>query len=162
MDHLPSEQPPRKPSLWRIIWTDYPAFYGSLVPVVSWIVLIAWLPDWRGEGPVISEAARPFFITLAAIATLGGLSVLLWRLWLLFGIFRRGAQVRGKISSVEIRRDHGWVEFCYIFDHQEYTSRAEVHRNARTKELKAGDLVVLLVDRARPQRAFIRDLYFEQ
>jgi hypothetical protein len=161
MDHFSPDQSPHKPSLWRIIWTDYPAFYASLVPVVSWIVLLAWLPDWRGGGPVISPGARPFFIMLAALATLVGLGVLLWRIWLVFKLFSKGVQVRGKISSVEIRRDHGWVEFFYIFDHQEYTSRIEVHRNAQTKGLKAGDLVVLVVDRANPQRAFIRDLYLD-
>jgi Protein of unknown function (DUF3592) len=159
MDQFSPLQPLRKPSLRRIIWTDYPASYASLVPVVSWIVLLAWLPDWRGDGPIISPIARPFFLALAAIATLAGLAVLVWRVWLVFKLFGKGLQVRGKISSVEIRRDHGWVEFCYIFDHKEYTSRTEVHRNAQTKGLKAGDLVVLVVDRANPQRAFIRDLY---
>jgi hypothetical protein len=159
MDQLSPEHSSRRPSLRRIIWTDYPAFYASLVPVVSWIVLMAWLPDWRGDGPVISPGARPFFLTLAVIATIAGLSVLVWRVWLVFKLFSKGSQVRGKICSVEIRRDRGWVEFVYIFDHKEYTSRIEVHRNAQTKGLKAGDLVVLVVDRANPQRAFIRDLY---
>ncbi len=161
MDHFPPENSPRKPSLRRILWTDYPAFYASLVPVVSWIVLLAWLPDWRGDGPVISPGARPFFLSLAALATVAGLIVLVWRVRLVYQLFGRGLLVRGKISSVEIRRDHGWVEFCYIFDHQEYTSRIEVHRNAQTKGLKAGDLVVLVVDRNHPKRAFIRDLYLD-
>ena len=159
MDQFSPEHSVRKPALRRIIWTDYPAFYASLVPVVSWIVLLAWLPDWRGDGPVISSEARPFFLTLAAIATVAGLGVLIWRVWLVYKLFRKGVQVRGKISSVEIRRDRGWVGFFYIFDHKEYTSRIEVHRNTQTKGLKAGDLVVLVVDRANPKRAFIRDLY---
>jgi hypothetical protein len=161
MDQIPSEHSPRKPSLRRIIWTDYPAFYASLVPVVSWIVLLAWLPDWRGDGPIISPTARPFFLILAALATIGGLSVLVWRIRLVFKLFGKGVQIRGKISSVDIRRDHGWVEFCYIFDHKEYTSRIEVHRNAQTKGLSVGDLVMLVVDRTNPQRAFIRDLYLD-
>jgi len=159
MDQFSPEHSVRKPALRRIIWTDYPAFYASLVPVVSWIVLLAWLPDWRGDGPVISPEALPFFLTLAAIATVAGLGVLIWRVWLVYKLFRKGVQVRGKISSVEIRRDRGWVGFFYIFDHKEYTSRIEVHRNTQTKGLKAGDLVVLVVDRANPKRAFIRDLY---
>ena len=162
MDQLPSEHPPHKPSLRRIIWTDYPAFYASLVPVVSWIVLLAWLPDWRGDGPVISPEARPFFLTLATLATCVGLCVLVWRVWLVFKLFSKGLQVRGKISSVEIRRDRGWVKFFYIYDHKEYNSQTEVHRNAQTKKLKAGDLVVLVVDRVKPERAFIRDLYLDE
>jgi hypothetical protein len=159
VEQIPPDQTDRKASLWRVIWTDYPAFYAALAPVVSWIVLLAWLPDWRGEGSVISASARPFFITLAVIVSMVGLCVLFWRLWLVFSLLRRGALVRGKISSVEIRRDRGWIEFFYIFEHKEYTSRIEVHRNAQTKELRAGENVLLVVDRARPQRAFIRDLY---
>jgi hypothetical protein len=159
MDHFSPEHAPRKPSLRRRSWTDYPAFYASQIPVVSWIVLLAWLPDWRGDGPIISLTARPYFLVLAALATIGGLIVLLWRIWLVFKLFGKGIQIRGKISSVEIRRDHGWVEICYIFDHKEYTSRTEVHRNAQTKSLKAGDLVVLVVNRSNPRQAFIRDLY---
>jgi hypothetical protein len=162
MDNFSPESSPRRPSIRRIIWTDYPAFYASLVPVVSWIVLLAWMPAWRDDGPIISESARPFFLSLAAIATIAGLAVLVWRLWLVFRVFGQGVQVRGKISSVELRRDHGWVEFFYIHEHQEYTSRIEVHRNAQTKGLKAGDRVILVVDRQNPKRAFIRDLYLDR
>jgi len=159
MERLPLDHTPRKPSIRRIIWTDYPAFYATITPLVAWIVLLAWLPDWRGDGAVISVSSRPFFITLAAIVTVVGLSVLLYRLWLIFKLFRLGAQVRGKIASVEMRRDRGWVEFFYIFEHKEYTARIEVHRNAQTRALKVGELAALVVDRSRPQRAFIRDLY---
>jgi Protein of unknown function (DUF3592) len=159
MDHFSPENSPCKPALRRIIWTDYPAFYASLIPVVSWIVLLAWLPDWRGDGPIISPQARPFYLTLATLATAAGLGVLIWRVWLVHMLFRKGVQVRGKISSVSIRRDHGWVDFFYIFDHKEFTSRIEVHRNSQTKGLKVGDLVILVVDRSNPKRAFIRDLY---
>ena len=149
----------RRISLLRILWTDYPAFYSALVPAVAWVVYLAWTPDWRGAGPVITKQAHPIFLTLALIATAGGLSFLLIRLWTLFRVFRTGAEVKGKISSVEIKRDHGRVEYVYIFEHQEYFSGAEVHRNAETRALKVGDHVTLVVDRTKPRRAFIRDLY---
>jgi len=149
----------RRLSLRRILWTDYPAFYSALVPVVAWIVYLAWTPDWRGAGPVIKAEARPFFLTLALIATAGGVAVLLIRLWILWKTFRTGVEVKGKLSSVELKRDHGRVEYVYIFDHKERFSGAEVHRNTETRLLKAGDHVMLMVDKAKPSRAFIRDLY---
>ncbi|MCC7129839.1 MAG: hypothetical protein B6D39_01715 [Anaerolineae bacterium UTCFX2] len=155
------DSPKRRLSLWRILWTDYPAFYAALVPVVAWIVYLAWTPDWRGAGPVIKAEAHPIFLTLAFIATGGGLAVLLIRLWILWKAFKTGVEVKGKISSVELKRDHGRVEYVYIFDHQEYFSSAEVHRNAETRLIKAGDHVTLIVDKTKPSRAFIRDLYTE-
>ncbi len=154
-----AEPPALRLSLFRILWTDYPAFYAVLVPVVSCIVYLAWTPDWRGYGAVISPEARPFFNILAILAGAGGFFVLAWRLLFLYNTFRRGIQIKGKISKAALKRDHGRVEYTYIFEHKEYFSGAEVHRNAQTKRLKVGDHVILVVDRLNPLHAFIRDLY---
>lgn len=160
-DSVNSEDEKRRLSLSRILWTDYPAFYASLVPVVAWIVYLAWTPDWRGNGPVITNEAKPFFLSLAFIATAGGFSVLIMRLWIFYKTFRNGAEVKGKISRVELKRDHGRVEYVYIFNHEEFFSGTEVHRNAQTRALKPGEHVTLMVDISKPSRAFIRDLYSE-
>jgi len=146
-------------SVTRLIWTDYPAFYASLVPLVAWIIYIAWIPDWRGQGPVVKPEARSLFLTLILLASAGGISVLISRIWLFQRVFRSGALVKGKISQVELRRDHGRVEYAYIFDHKEYFCSVAVHRTAKTKKLEVGEHVVLIVDRAKPSRAFIQDLY---
>jgi Protein of unknown function (DUF3592) len=153
------EQEKRRLSLKQILWTDYPAFYASLVPLAAWIVYLAWAPDWRGDGPIIRPEARSFFLTLVILASVGGLIVLAYRLWLISSTFRKGVQLRGKISKIELRRDHGRIEYVYIFDQKEYFSSTSVHRNAKTKELKAGTPVTLVVDQSKPSRAFIRDLY---
>ena len=152
----------RRLSFKRILWTDYSAFYASLVPFTAWIVYLAWAPDWRGRGPVIKPEARAFFLTMILLATIAGLSVLAFRLRLLYRVFQTGAQVRGKISRIELKRDHGRVEYAYIFDHQEYFSSSTVHRNAQTRALKGGETVILVVYRSKPARAFIRDLYIRR
>jgi hypothetical protein len=149
----------RRLSLSRILWTDYPAFYAALVPLVAWIVYLAWTPDWRGQGPVITTEAHPLFLGIALMATGIGAAMLLYRLWIIFKTFRNGSEVKGKISTIELRRDRGRVEYVYIFDHKEYFSGTQIHRNAQTKALKAGDHVTLVVDPSKPSRAFIRDLY---
>ena len=151
-----------KPSVRRIIWSDYPAFYASLVPLVAWIVYLAWAPNWRGSGPVLKAGAQPIYLALTVLGTIGAAGVLAYRLWLFFRLFRSGETVRGKISSVQLRRDRGKVEYSYIFNHQEFNSGAQVHRNARTKALKSGELVNLIVDPANPRRAFIRHLYTDE
>lgn len=146
-------------SLTRILWTDYPSFYASLVPLVAWIIYFAWFPDWNSQGPVIKPEAKSVFLTLIILSTLGGLSVLAYRLWLFLKVFRQGIQVRGKITHFELRRDHGRVNYAYIYDQQEYLSSAIVHRTSQTKELRIGEHVMLVVDHSKPSRAFICDLY---
>lgn len=149
-------------SLRRILWTDYTAFYTALVPIVAWIVYFAWTPDWTGKGAVIKPEAQPVFLALAILATLVSLVILAARFQLLFKIFREGIEVKGKITRSELRRDRGRVEYVYIYEHKEYFSSANVHRNLQTKALKSGEHVVLMVDRQKPSRAFIRDLYTRQ
>ncbi len=158
MDHSPWK-PSLKPSLVRIFWTDYLAFFFSLVPVSAWVIYFAWIPDWKGDGSVIPPRAAPFYMILAIVATLTSLAVFAWRLWLIYSVFKHGANVKGKITSVFIKRDRGRVEYTYIFDRKEYQTGVEIHRNERTKALKEGEHVDLLVDCSNPKRAFIRHLY---
>ena len=148
-----------RPSLLKIIWTDYPSFIFSSMAVVAWIVCLAWIPDWRGDGAVASPVAAKLFLGVAILLTLLGLGVLLWRAQILWTIFLGGAEVRGKISKIEMRRDRGLVEYTYIYNHEEYQSSASIHRTKQTLALKTGERVTLMVDSKSPKRAFIRDLY---
>ena len=151
----------RRLSFLRVIWTDYPAFYAALVPVVSWIVYIAWTPDWRGQGPVIKPEMRPIFLALAIIASTTGLLVVSPACTCLPGFFAAApaCAVRLTISSSSaIMADRMRVHLRP----PRYLSSTAVHRNAQTKALKSGEHVTLLVDRTKPSRAFIRDLYIRR
>ncbi len=157
------QQLPPRPSIRQILWTDYTAFFVALIPIVIWIVFLAWVPDWRRDNhPVISPQLRPFVLYFNLVLTVVTLVILFRRVRLLLKVFRDGAQVRGRITSFSMRRDRGQVEYIYIFDRDEYRSGVAVHRNKQTLALKVGDRVILMVDPDRPQRAFIRDLYVEQ
>ncbi len=146
-------------SLSKILWTDYPAFYASLLPLAAWMVFFAWFPKWTSSGPVIGPEARPLYLTLILAATAGGIAAAASRIFRFRQILRNGCQVRAKIIQIELVRDHGRIDFAYIFNHQEYLESASVHRNAEIKTLRNGDQVMLIVDRTKPSRAFIRDLY---
>lgn len=148
-----------RPSLLKILWTDYPAFFFSSTIVVAWIIILAWLPDWRGDGAIISPNASPIYLSIAVGITLVGAGVLFWRIRLLWDVFLNGAQVRGNILEVKIRRDRGSVKYTYIYNHEEYQASASIHRNQRTIAMKAGNPVFLMVDKRKPNRAFIRDLF---
>jgi hypothetical protein len=146
-------------SLLKIMWTDYPAFISTCTMAVAWIIILAWVPAWRSDGPIVSPEAKPVFLSIAALITLVGMAILLWRFQILWAALVSGAQVRGKITKIEMRRDRGQVKYTYIFNHEEFQSSAPIHRNKQTLALKTGSPVILMVDKKRPSRAFIKDLY---
>lgn len=150
---------PQKPAIQRIVWTDYTAFFASSLPVAFWVIVLAWVPDWRGTGPVASPAAAPVLVMGAILTTLGAILVTAWRVAWFWSLFRSGKIVPGKIESVNFRRDRGRVEYIYAFHNQSFQARAALHRTLKTRKIKPGDHVTLLVDPQHPGRSFIRDLY---
>lgn len=149
----------RVPSLSRIIWADYIAFISVIFPAVIWIVCLAWIPDWRGEGPVIPAWMVPHVLVFSLLAALLGSLFLAWRVWLIKKIFQNGSVVSGRITFVSLKRDRGRLDYTYNFEGKVYESGVSIHRNAQTKELRAGEKIILLVDQNNPKRAFMRDLY---
>ena len=149
----------RGPSLSRIIWTDYIAFISVIFPAVIWIVCLAWIPDWRREGPIIPVWMAPYVLVFCLFVTLLGSLVLAWRVWLINAIFRKGSVVSGQITFVSLKRDRGRLDYTFNFEDETYESGVSIHRNAQTKELRSGAKIILLVDPKNPKRAFMRDLY---
>ena len=149
----------RGPSITRIIWTDYIAFLATISPIAIWIVHLAWVPDWRGEGPVIPTWMAPYILVLSLAVTFGSALILAWRVLLIKTAFRSGSVASGRITAVSLKRDRGRLEYTYSLEGKTYQSGVSIHRNARTKELRAGEKIILLVDRKKPKRAFMRDLY---
>jgi len=141
------------------VWTDYTAFLAVIFPIVIWIVYLAWVPDWRGDGPIIPAWMVPYILVFSLLVTLGGILILAWRVLLINTIFRDGSVVSGRIEAVSLKRDRGRLEYTYIFKNKTYQSGVSIHRNAQTKELRAGEKIILLVDPKKPIRAFMRDLY---
>jgi hypothetical protein len=148
-----------RPSLGRIIWTDYTAFLSVIWPIAVWVVYIAWVPDWWGRKSLVSPWISPYLLYLAVAITLVGLGLLVWRVYLIWSMFRHGQEVAGRIASVVINRDRGRVEYTYTYKRKRYKTVAAVHRNKQTKALKSGEAVVLMVDQKNPERAFIRNIY---
>ena len=147
------------PSIPRIVWTDYTAFFMALSPVVVWIVYLAWVPQWRQSDPIIPTQGAWFFLYFAVVVTLIGLAVLAWRVRLFKTVFQEGLEIHGRISSFSMARDRGQVKYTYACQGKRYESGVTLHRTKQTRKLKVGDRVVLVVDRSNPGRAFIRDLY---
>jgi len=134
------------PSIIQIIWTDYFAFITALLPVCIWaLVLLIWKAQ--------------VYIRIGAVGTLIVFGLLAWRVVLFRKVFREGKSVLGRVSSAYLIRDRGRVEYTYSYQGKFYKSGVSIHRNSRTKALKEGEGVILVVDRRNPGRAFIRSLY---
>jgi hypothetical protein len=134
------------PSIIQIIWTDYFAFISALLPVCIWaLVLIIW-------------KAQVYFV-IGALGTLVVLGLLTWRVLLFRMVFRDGKSVLGRVCSAYLIRDRGRVEYTYSYQGKFYKSGVSIHRNGRTKALKEGQPLTLVVDQRNPGRAFIRSLY---
>jgi hypothetical protein len=136
------------PSVIQIIWTDYFAFILALLPVCIWSVVLL---IWKAE----------IYLKIGALGTLIVLGLLAWRVLLFRKVFREGKSVLGRVSSAYINRDRGRVEYTYSYLGKFYKSGVSVHRNSRTKALKEGEGVILVVDQRKPDRAFIRSLYLD-
>jgi len=139
------------PSLWRIVRVDYTASLGVLFPLVIWALALAV----RFFDP---EAASAFRL-LAPTVTALGLALLGWRVWMIRQVFSQGDETAGQIISAGFFRGRGRVEYVYTYQSVKYQSGNAVQASAITRPLRAGQPVGVMVDRLRPKRAFVRELY---
>jgi hypothetical protein len=140
-------------SIRRIIETDYIAYISILAPVIMWGVYAFSYFSGR-------ETGTTYTITLTAI-TVAGLLALIWRYRLFSTVFDDGQQTQATISRVSFYRDRGRIDYEYTYMGQQYKSGNAVHKISRVTGLKIGDRVTVMIDRNKPNRAFIKDLYLQ-
>lgn len=153
----------RQPSLVSIIQSDYAAFTAVLVPgiIVSIclvVAVLANLPDVPA-GAVGASPGSPLLLFAALAAALAGLGILSWRVWTIRGVFARGVEGSGVLTGVANVKDRGQLTFQFEHAGQIYECGCSVHRNRRTRKLKTGAAVAVVVDASDPRRAVLRDLY---
>ncbi len=145
----------RRPSLLRILTVDYPCFVALMVPVILVVLSLAGLfftldvNVWNDLKSILISAA----ILLVALV------VLAWRVQLFNAVFDDSIQAVATISRVSFYRDRGHIGYVYSYQGQKFNGGSVVMRMKRTRALQPGQQVVVMVDRNRPKRAFIRDLY---
>lgn len=153
----------QKPSVLRIIQSDYTALFAVAFPVIAWVIYVAtayfgFFPGLRGRDP-LTGASAPFFFYLGLVTTLIGVPVFIWRVRSFQALFARGVEVPGRVASISFYRDRGRVEYAYTYEGNTYQGGNAIMKTGRTKALQPGDEVVLIVDKDNPKRALIRDLY---
>jgi len=139
----------KRPSILRILNTDFFAGVGLAAPVFLWIGYIMLgifqkLP-WLG------------WMCVASIPI--GIGVAVYRCWTIISIFERGEEVDAVLSGTWFRKERGWVEFDYTFQGEVYHSGCSIMKTEQSIRLEKGQTVTLVFDPRKPQRVFVRDLF---
>jgi hypothetical protein len=128
---------------------------GVVVSICLGVLLLTSMPD----EPVSPATGLPLLTVAALASAFAGTVILVWRFWTIRGVFARGVEGSGVLTRVTAVKDRG--QLSYRFDHagQLYECGCSIHRNRRTRRLKRGAAVTVVVDAADPRRSLLRDLY---
>jgi hypothetical protein len=74
-------------------------------------------------------------------------------------VFEDGTEAKGVVTGLSFFRGRGRVQYSYTVHGEKQTSDNAINKNGRTRKLKVGQKVTVLVDRNNPKRAFIREIY---
>ena len=152
-----------KPSIYRIIRSDYAATLTAIMIVVIWGMYIAlnyfgYLPGTRGRDP-LTEADAPFFRNLGFVVTLIGMPIIGWRIRFFRKMFEFGEEVPGEVVNIWFRGDRGKIEYTYRYQNENYHSKKFIFKSERTKHHIQGDKVTLMVNPENPKQNVIKDFY---
>ena len=146
----------KRPTIFKIITIDYAAFMAALFPIVFWGMYLLLLALKNNPADLRTYPA------IASVVTIISILVLIWRIRLFFTIFGDGLEASATISNVSFYRDRGRVNYVYTHQGQKYASGNLVHKVKQTRLIEVGDEVIVMVDRNKPKRAYIRDLYIQE
>lgn len=153
-----------KPSLFRIIQSDYLAMLGILLPSVSLILYVSvayfgFFPGFRGHDPIQGTEGAPLFFYLFLAGLVLGIPLAIGRIRSIQRVFSTSIPVVGQVTDIYFYRDRGKVQFTYTYQDQEYSGVTAIMKTRKTSPLSKGSKVTLLIDRENPARALIRVLY---
>ena len=141
----------RNPSLFRVVSTDYPSFLSVLFPIVFGAFSLYFF--FAGN-----DALR-LFLPLAIGVTVVGVPVLVQRYRTISSVFAEGMQTKGVVTGLSFFRGRGRLEYSYTFQGEKQVSGNAINKNSRTRKLRVGQAVTVIVDRNNPKRAFIQEIY---
>lgn len=140
-----------RPSLLRLIQTDYPSFLAALFPLFGWGF---FLVDRLRR--VDTDAN---FVLIMGALTLAAVLVLVWRYTSIASIYAAGQEVTATLNNAAFFRGRGNLTYIYKFQGGKYSCTNTVMKTNRTSAYAAGDRVTVLVDPNNPRRAVIKELY---
>ena len=138
-------------SLFRMISTDYPSFLSVLFPIV--------FGGFSAYFFVTGNDAVQLFLLLAIGAIVLGVPYLVQRYRTISSVFADGIEAQGTVTNMFFFRGRGRVEYSYTVQGGKQTSSNAINKNSRTRSLKVGQTVTVVVDRNDPKLAFIKEIY---
>jgi hypothetical protein len=134
-----------------VISTDYPSFLSVLFPIVFGGFSIYFF--------FTRNDAFQLFLLLAIGATVVGVPVLVQRYRVISSVFADGSEAKGVVTGLSFFRGRGRVEYSYTFKGEKQVSANAINKNSRTRKLRVGEAVTVIVDPNNPKRAFIQEIY---
>jgi len=144
----------RRPTLLRIIDSDYTIALAILVPVIFWLLY------WTLAFLHLVDLKVPLYLVIGL--TTAGLLLAAWRCWLISRIFAGGVETRGDVQQIWFYRDRGRMMVTFTWEGQKIQKKSTIPKNDYTETLRKGQEVMLVIDRDQPDRAFLRDLYLRK
>lgn len=141
----------QSPSLFRIISTDYPSYLSVLFPVVFGAFTIYFFNT--------DNTASQLFLLITIVVTVIGVPTLIQRYRTISSVFANGIETKGVITYIGFLRGRGRVEYSYTAQGGKHTSSNAINRTGRTRNLRIGQEVKVVVDADNPKRAFIPEIY---
>ena len=141
----------QNPSLFRVISTDYSSFLSVLFPIV--------FGGFSAYFFFTGNNALQLFLLLAIGAIVLGVPYLVQRYRNISSVFADGIEAQGTVTNMFFFRGRGHVEYSYIVQGKKQTSSNAINKNGRTRNLKVGQTVTVVVDRNDPKLAFIKEIY---
>ncbi|MEK6221492.1 MAG: hypothetical protein N2D54_04525, partial [Chloroflexota bacterium] len=133
------------------IFTDYFALLGSFIPTM--LVIFSSYDIYQDR-----ELTNFNLYFLSAVVFVGAL-ILISRITIIGRVFEDGMDETATISAAGFFRGRGTLKYAYTFQGEKYTSSNQMLSTKRTKAVKVGQALIVMVDATKPKRAFIKDLY---
>ena len=140
-----------RPSVFRIILTNYVAFIAVLSPALLWLVFL--FDHFQGDTLTSSD-----LLYLGGF-TLVGLMVALWKIFTISSIINHGQETTATIHSSGFYRSRGRIKFVYTFQGEKFMTQNTVNSNKRTRAYTAGDQVTIYLDQNNPKKAVLKEIY---
>jgi len=141
----------KSPSLFRVISTDYPSRLSALFPIV--------FGGFTAYFFFSGNDALQLFLLLTVGVTILGVPFLFRRYRIISSVFENGMQAKGVVTHIGFFRGRGSVEYTYAFQGEKQTSSNAINKNGRTRNLRVGQSVKVVVDPNNPKQAFIQEIY---
>jgi hypothetical protein len=142
-----------KPSFLRILRKDYDAYNSAvLFPIIGLLLILDLLFNLYGT----------WFSYLALAMMAYSVITLILRYRKILSLLENGVETASTVKSVQPFRGNIKIKYGFNFRGDEFSITTNNMRNTKTKNIKTGDEVVLLVDPDNPKKIMAKDAFSQE